>query len=302
MSSILSPSAYLVDLLHYLDQPATASGANPQTILFGRRPDLQFLPLTCENTETALPYIDVANELLEYFVANGLKIDGFQGFDTGDQVTSAELIAAPQNVNDAAYTALQGAFFPAPLPFNRPLALLRGQMAALKVSTPDAMELLRKGDATSVSPPSGSDYGWNDILIERLGLSRDEMRIFVDSSLQLGDLTGLPNATALATLRTMSIHDLIRRTQITYDDLVAILQTQFVNPNADLIPKLERLGAPFATIKALHDNPASVGPMFIAALPPDLDYSQYGGPSSTSGQDVVNWLISDCGLSLTRST
>jgi hypothetical protein len=51
--SMLSPSAYLVDLLHYLDQPATASGVNPQTILFGRRPDLQFLPLTCENTETA---------------------------------------------------------------------------------------------------------------------------------------------------------------------------------------------------------------------------------------------------------
>jgi hypothetical protein len=291
--SILSPSAYFVDLLHYLDQPATASGVNPQAILLGRRPDLQFLSLTCENTETALPYIDVANELLEYFVGNGLKIDGFQGFDTGDRVTSAELIAAPQNVNNAAYIALQGAFFPAPLPFNRPLALLRGQMSALGVSTPNAMELLRKGDATSVSPPTGSDYTWNDILIERLGLSRDELRIFTDASLQLGDLTGLPNATALATLRTMSIHDLTRRTQITYDDLVAILQTQFVNPNADLIPKLERLGAPFATIKALRANPASVGPMFIAALPPNLDYSQYGGPSSTSGQDVVNWLISD---------
>ena len=162
MKSILSPSAYLVDLLHYLDQPTTASGANPQTVLFGRRPDLQFLSLTCENTETALPYIDVANELLEYFVANGLKIDGFQGFDTGDQVTSAELIAAPQNVNDAAYTALQGAFFPAPLPFNRPLALLRGQMAALGVSTPDAMELLRKGNCHS-----GLAAQWLGLRLER---------------------------------------------------------------------------------------------------------------------------------------
>jgi peptidoglycan hydrolase-like protein with peptidoglycan-binding domain len=291
--SILSPAAYLVDLLHYLDQPAPASGTNPQTVLFGRRPDLQYLPLTCPNTNVALPYIDVVNETLEYFVANGLKIDGFQGFDTGDQVTSGELIAAPQNVNDAAYAALQGAFFPAPLPFNRPLELLRGHMGALGVSTPDAMELLRKGDATAVSPTSGADYGWNDILIERLGLSRDELRIFVDPALQLGDLVGLTPATALATLRTMNVHDLVRRMQITYDDLVAVLQTQFVNPNAVLIPKLQRLGAPFATIKALHDNPASVGPMFIAALPPNLDYSQYGGPTSKSGQDVVNWLISN---------
>lgn len=294
--SMLSPSAYLVDLLDFVDKSATASGVNPQTILFDRRPDLQFLPLTCENTEVALPYIDVANELLEYFVANDLKIDGFQGFDTGDQVTSAELIAAPQNINDAAYAALQGAFFPAPLPFNRPLALLRGLMSALGISAPDAMELLRKGDATSVSAPApgGSDYTWNDVLIERLGLSRDELRMFTDASLQLGDLTGLPNATALSTLQTkMSVHDLVRRTQITYDDLVAILQTRFVNPSADLIPKLERLGAPFATIKALHDNPGAIGPMFIAALPPGLDYSQYGGPGSTSGQDVVAWLLSD---------
>jgi len=50
-------------------------------------------------------YIDIVNETLEYFVANGLMIDGFQGFDTGDRVASAELIAAPQNVNDATLAA-----------------------------------------------------------------------------------------------------------------------------------------------------------------------------------------------------
>ena len=303
--SILSPAAYLVDLLNYLDQAAPI-GANPQAILFGRRPDLQYLPLTCENTEVPLPYIDLVNETLEYFVANGLKIDGFQGFDTGDQVTSAELIAAPQNVKNAAYTALQGAFFPAPLPFNRPLALLRAHMGALGVSTPDAMELLRRDDSLNGQTPGSADYGWNDILIERLGISRDELRIFTDPALQLGDLVGLAPASppppppapdpALATLNklnNMNIHDLARRAGITYDNLVAILKTQFVNPAAALIPKLERLGAPFSAIKALRDNPASVGPMFMAALPAGLDYSQYGGPTSKTAQDVVNWLVSD---------
>ena len=291
--SLLSPAAYLVDLLHYLDQPAAASGANPQTILFGRRPDLQFLPLTCENTDVALPYIDVVNETLEYFVANALSIEGYQGFDTGDKVTSAELVAAPQNVNDAAYVALQGAFFPAPLPFNRRLALLRGHLNALRASAPDVMEALRKGDRTAPSAVNGVDYSWNDILIERLGMSRDELRVFVDPGLQLGDLVGLANADALGTLQTMSVHDLVRRAGISYDNLVAILQTQFVNPAATLIPRLQKLGAPFATIKALRDNPASAGPLFIAALPADLDFSQYGGPTSQSGQDVVSWLISD---------
>ena len=95
--SVLSPAAYLVDLLHFLDPPAdewqtelsewrTEHGAPlplprrtrlrrpswplavdhpsepmpdteraPYEVLTGRRPDLPHLPLTCENTNTALP-------------------------------------------------------------------------------------------------------------------------------------------------------------------------------------------------------------------------------------------------------
>src|SRR5262249_40145983 len=54
--SILSPAAYLVDLLLFIDNPNPPAGtANPQTVLLERRPDIQHLPLTCENTNTALP-------------------------------------------------------------------------------------------------------------------------------------------------------------------------------------------------------------------------------------------------------
>ena len=288
--SILSPAAYLVDLLHYLDQapPAGSTDSNPQTVLFGRRPDLQYLPLTCENTDVALPYIDVVNETLEAFVTGGASgLADFQGFDTGGTVTSAELNAVPQNVNDAAYVALQQSLFPAPLPFNRPLALLRQHMGALALSVPDAMQALRKDDSPNGGGLASAAYGWNDILIERLQISRDEMRVFSDATLTLGDLTGLPAATALATLQQMSLHDLVRRFQITYDDIVAVLETQFVNPNAALIERVQRLGAPFTTISALEQNPNTIGPDFIAALPANLDYSQYGG---SGPQDVVNWL------------
>jgi len=34
-----------------------------------RRPDLVHLPLTCENTNTPLPYLDLVNEVLEQAVA-----------------------------------------------------------------------------------------------------------------------------------------------------------------------------------------------------------------------------------------
>ena len=92
--SVLSPAAYLVDLLQFVEaepqargnfladwkrndngQRSTAAGyLRPYDALIERRPDLPHIPLTCENTNTALPYIDIVNEILEYYVAhNGLS-------------------------------------------------------------------------------------------------------------------------------------------------------------------------------------------------------------------------------------
>jgi len=292
-SSILSPAAYLVDLLNFIDQAAPTTGfSNPQDVLFDRRPDLQYLPLTCANTNTALPYIDIVNETLEYFAANGLTLDGYQGHDTGDAVTSAELLASPQYVDDAAYAILQGAFFPPPLPFNRALALLRLHLQNLGLNLPDAMATLRAGDQL-VNQTTPTSFGWLDILIEQLGISRDEYRLFTDPALQLGDLYGLPDATALTELQAMSLQDLSRRLGVSYDDLSAIVATQFINPNAALLPRLQQLNAPFATLQALHDNlntPQSIAASFISALPAGLDATQYGGSSPTDYQAVVDWV------------
>lgn len=54
----LSPGAYLVDLLEFIE------GA-PKDALFARRPDLNDLEITCPNTNQVLPYIDLVNEVLE---------------------------------------------------------------------------------------------------------------------------------------------------------------------------------------------------------------------------------------------
>ena len=73
--SIHSPAAYFVDTLMFL-------GDANRDALFGRsklsddarhahmprRPDLGEIQLSCANTETVLPYIDLVNEVLEYAV------------------------------------------------------------------------------------------------------------------------------------------------------------------------------------------------------------------------------------------
>jgi hypothetical protein len=256
--SVLSPAAYLVDLLHFIDHKPTPEQSNnklqnPQEVLFLRRPDIQHLPLTCENTNTALPYIDVVNETLEYFIAHGSLRD-YAGHDTGN-IATEDLLASPQYVEDAAYNKLASElFFPTPLPFHRPLESLRCYFDKFGVPLRLAMERLCKKDDLN---------GWHNMLLEELRLSRPEYQLLTNDPQLTNDphdtlckMYGFPDGTAenAAIGELSNAKNFTRRVGITYDDLFALLQTRFVNPNADLLPKLERLGVPFATLAELKNN------------------------------------------------
>ncbi|HEY0171737.1 MAG TPA: neuraminidase-like domain-containing protein [Pyrinomonadaceae bacterium] len=293
--SILSPAAYLVDLLLFIDQPNPVAGDNPQEVLLARRPDIQHLPLTCENTNTALPYIDVVNETLEYFIANDveqLSLGGYLGHDT-DGLSSADLLASPQFVIKAAYDTLRGAHFPLPLPFHQPLENLRRYFDSFEVPLPLAMERLRKSDALERGTNA---YGWRDILVETLNISRAEHELLTNSAaVPLWRLYGFPNGTSSANVIAgvanfaglANAKQFTRRVGITYEELVALLRTRFVNPNSELIPKLERLGVSFAALKKLKDtNTPEADAEFDALLPQGAgapDPAEYGG-------DIKAWV------------
>lgn len=62
-TSILSPAAYLCDLLLWLRNHHQGS-STALDVLSARRPDIRHLLLNCPNTDTELPYVDLVNELL----------------------------------------------------------------------------------------------------------------------------------------------------------------------------------------------------------------------------------------------
>lgn len=279
--SVLSPAAYLVDLLLFLDRPTNAL-ENPQTVLLERRPDIAQLPLTCENTNTALPYIDLVNETLEYFVANNMTIAGYAGHDTGESASQEELLASPAYVDEAAYTALASASFPPPLPFHKSLEIVRRHLRRLDAPLPLVMERLRTSDA--VERPNAASYGWRDILMERLWLSRAEHRLLTDDTVTLQELYGYSAATAeadvLAELR--SVRTFTRRIGITAEQLADVLRTAYINPHGVLLPRLEALRVSLETLDDLIDG-AITDAEFEAMLPPALDAADYGG-------DVPAWV------------
>lgn len=69
--SVLSPAAYLVDVLRFLDERQVLN------VAFARRPDIGDLELSCANTNIPLPHIDLVNEILEDMVAvNSSELSG----------------------------------------------------------------------------------------------------------------------------------------------------------------------------------------------------------------------------------
>ncbi len=305
--SVLSPAAYLVDLLQFSDRNVneeiiTNERENPIDVLLERRPDLQHLQLTCENTNTVLPYIDLVNEILEYFVVNNSSLQGFRGHNIPEGIQTEELLANPQFVNEAAYQRLNQEVFPLILPFHQPLEALRQYFNYFKVPLHVAMEHLRRDDALDVADDAGeTEYAWKDILIEQLHLSRQEYPILTNSSIPLQSLYGEAPTLPLATLISGLLEDEVlgrpvgisnvkifsRKVGISYEELVDIVKTQFINPHSHLIPKLERLEVSFATIQAFLENTdiETAENELNALLPEDITQylNQYGG-------NVAQWL------------
>lgn len=235
--SVLSPAAYLVDLLRFLDpDPAIWKGGGPTPYekLIQRRPDIPELPLTCENTNVALPYIDIVNEIMEFSVAG----QALSARDVG-QARTEDLLAEPQYVIPQAYQNLLGDLY-YPLPFDLWLETVRGFLGALGVPLADLLEALRPTD--DLDPTFPQKYGRRSVLLERLGLTPVEAALHTDvSDADWYKLYGYADTTtALTELRWAKT--LARKLDISYVELAETIHTQFVSPQATSLATLRKLG------------------------------------------------------------
>ncbi len=242
--SVHSAAAYFIDLLRFLwrGEP-NSDGKTPLDILAVRRPDLLHLPLTCENTNTIIPYIDLANEVMEYYTAHD-TLTGFTGHDTGE-ATPADLRANPQNFNLEAYRKLKDAKYPFSLPYHQPLDEIRTYADHLKVSRAEAMR------AATPVPDSATQQA---IAAEGLSVSEEEHKILTGR-----DLAGAVDATPLheyygyasaPQLENLSaVPEFLHRTGVRYPELVELLRTQFINPHQHTLDLLQRILS-FASISA----------------------------------------------------
>lgn len=156
-NSVYSAAAYYVELLNYLrnnnlDPDAAGPIAikpNPKNIsgtplekLFDRRPDLGCLELTCQNTNTLIPYVDLVNEVMENYVA----FKRLKPFNVDDE-TSSELLAEPQHTEYQAYCILKKEVYPFTLPYHQPIDAARIYLKFLDTSRHELIDTFRKNNA-----------------------------------------------------------------------------------------------------------------------------------------------------------
>jgi hypothetical protein len=277
--SVLSPAAYLVDLLQFIDPDQavwdgflsrwkdthgqaeyTARYKNPYAALTTRRPDLANIPLTCANTNTAMPYIDLVNEILEYYVANG-RVEAAAANDTGT-ATTAELLAEPQNVIRLAYDRLRTAKYPLTLPFDLWLETVRGFCDFFETPFADVLEAFRPSDALFAG---GQVHDRAAIFAEVLRLSAADVAIFTNADPlptwhQLYGFDTAAHAMTVATDATTkqridlnSAKALARRLGVTYEEITGIVKTGFVNPSLVKLTILHKLGVSIGAVRLAND-------------------------------------------------
>lgn len=187
--SMYSPAAYVTDILSYM----RSTGAEPLKAyneLLSRRSDIKYIDLTCKNTNTTMPYVDLVNEILERFIMTTKGISGVpSSFQTSG--TPEQLAAYPEHVykNAGVYTdytgygivynnssisstdgILNNAVYPNVLPFNLALEESRSYLQYLGKPRIELLKSFRPHTAPSYSATNEiSDYS---IYAELLGLNK----------------------------------------------------------------------------------------------------------------------------------
>ncbi|WP_437996748.1 neuraminidase-like domain-containing protein [Sorangium sp. So ce185] len=248
-ASVYGPAAYLVDLLHFLDRyysEVTKSGSSKWTAkelllgsapgstpsLPGRRPDIGRIDLTCENTDTPLPYVDLVNEILVHaFVGETLEQNEAPPAFPEHIATvgTAEDLAAMPNPpsgeedwHEDAYERLSRCDFPLSLPYHHRLHEARVYLEHLGVPLHALMSELR----ASWSSPEAM-YP-EDAAAHRLGLSpreRDLIRGTPIAGVTLASAWGVgwvPGG-------LLNVPEFLKRSGLSYDELRDLLETSVLH-------------------------------------------------------------------------
>lgn len=221
--SVYSPAAYFTDILRFLSTKPLQSSSllNLKTALIERRPDLDDIGLNCENAHKPLPYIDLVCEVLE----NTLSTHSYsRNFAHNTTLSAEELRAIPQYVRAEAYELLAKES-PINSHFNLWLAEAHLFLAHLGVPYHQLMATWQHGNIP------------NDAAI-----AAAYFEIYSNEAKWILNVDGIghpPSLIFVYSNNEMEVNFFLDRTKTTYNQLIELLQLEWLNP-ADQLTVIER--------------------------------------------------------------
>jgi hypothetical protein len=231
--SVFSPSAYLVELLEFLRvRPGEIANNTGFTVLGARRLDISLIELSCKNTNTVMPYIDLVNEVLEYLVMES-------GQPTSWHQTTLEtevLVSHPEHLNVDAYGVLANGVgdppsdppvYPWVLPFDLFDTERRIYLEHLGARLHDVLRTLL-GDRS---------YSGGAAVASALGISELRHDIIAGDHVPSGGTDAFWNLSGGAGWSTTLRDDvelLLERAGLTYEELLDLVETRFVDPGDNI--------------------------------------------------------------------
>ncbi|KAK6334785.1 putative Insecticidal toxin complex protein TccB2 [Orbilia javanica] len=269
-NSVYSPASYYVELLEFL-RHNNLSDKNSNTgvkgikgtqleMLLKRRPDLACIELTCENTNTLIPYIDLALEVMESYVVHAPTITAYNVHGE----TSSELLCSPQHTNLDAYPILRSSVYPLNLPYHLPIDTIRVFLQFLKTSRYELLRVFQPSAPNNVPPTSLSP---STIATTRACdaefnlITQEEYVILTKEAFLPNSANGVGCHDPSDYLRRIGVRQpweyfgystkvdmlnddpqkklglswvksqFLKRTGVQYSDLVELLRTRYINPN-----------------------------------------------------------------------
>jgi hypothetical protein len=218
--SVHGPAAYLVDLLQFLDKQYVSLTKTAKGVLLGMRPDIARIELSCDNTNIALPQVDLNIEIMERAVAGSSPPPPAIIKSTG---TTDELLAMPEVIDDgarqAAATALADAVFPWALPFAMPGEEARVYLDHMGMSRWRLMEALQ----SAAEGPSD-----DEIAQEHLGMSSTERELVLGTHLGTAQsYWGLTEGTWADELAR--VNTFLKQSGLSYDELRELVDSAFLD-------------------------------------------------------------------------
>lgn len=263
--SVFSPSAYFVDTLELLKK----YNLSAYSWLQKKRPDLWNLKLTCKNTNTSLPYIDIVNEILEDMAFSANAVPGSNplypivAHDTTldeetlraipQYVKSVVSTTYPTTTGTTAYRKLKEAKYPWTAPYNFFLDQVRELLNLINIKPYQVAQAFASNPKPKSIPTIDLACSYLEISKDSTAPIEDERSIVIDSTttnlrVYYNAVVGVPIVNPADRSQTITVPTVdnnlvstsspflnrvdifLQQTKLSYQDLLELLDCFYINP------------------------------------------------------------------------